>query len=90
VNQQPRTDRATHVWRHYLAPLQAAMTRAFLRAYPKWNGMFVGPPYLGCALVCESVIEDAPGLVHAQNIHDSTLVVVAKGQTKTRLARKMA
>lgn len=56
--------------------------------YPAWKGMYVGPPYLGCALVCEGVVEDAPGLVHAHNIHDSTLAVVARGQTKTRLARE--
>lgn len=57
-------------------------------SYPPWNGMHTGPPYLGSALVCEGVIEDAPGLVDARNVHDSTLVVVERGQTKTRLARE--
>jgi hypothetical protein len=32
-------------------------------------------------------VEDAPGLIHAHNIHDSTLAVVAKGQTKTRIVQ---
>ena len=54
--------------------------------YPAWNGMHIGPPYLGAALICETVFEDAPGLTDVLHIHTQTLLAVPRGQTKARLA----
>jgi hypothetical protein len=56
--------------------------------YPSWDGVHVGPPYLGSALVCESVLEDVPGLTNVGGIHSSELVAVVRGQTRTTLARE--
>jgi hypothetical protein len=56
--------------------------------YPPWKGVHVGPPFLGSALVCESVLEDVPGLTSVGGIHSSELVAVARGQTRTTLARE--
>src|ERR1017187_10563962 len=59
-----------------------------LTGYPPWSGPHIGPPYLGSAVICESAIEDAPGLTDVRAIHASELVVVARGQTKTTIARQ--
>jgi hypothetical protein len=48
--------------------------------------MHIGPPYLGAALICETVFEDAPGLTDVLHIHTQTLLAVPRGQTKARLA----
>ena len=56
--------------------------------YPSWGGVHMGPPYLGCAVVCESVIEDAPGLSDVRGIHSSELLVVRRGQTRLAIGRE--
>lgn len=53
---------------------------------PAWHEVHVGPPYLGAALVCQSVFEDAPGLTDVLHIHTSTLISVSPGQGKTTIA----
>jgi len=54
--------------------------------YPEWKGTHIGPPYLGSALICESVVEDAPGVTDVRRIYSSALLVVEHGQTKSTLA----
>lgn len=53
---------------------------------PPWQGTHVGSPYLGAALICQTVFEDAPGLTDVLQIHTATTIAVARGQPKTRLA----
>jgi hypothetical protein len=51
-----------------------------------WQSVHVGPPYLGAALVCQTVFEDAPGLTDVLQIHTTTLISVSPGQEKTTIA----
>ena len=59
---------------------------AFAEEMPPWHGMHVGPPYLGAALICQTVFEDAPGLTDVLHIHATTLIAVSPGQEKTTIA----
>jgi hypothetical protein len=57
-----------------------------MEEWPPWQGVHVGPPYLGAALICQMVLEDAPGLTDVLHIHTTTLISVSPGQEKTTIA----